>query len=170
MERLALTGVALCFLSAALLSAASPTLKREADRKKAPEFELQDKDGNTVRLADYRDKVVVIDFWATWCGPCKAEMPWLIELSKKYQEEGLVVLGISMDSDGWTTVKPFIEKMGVSYPILKGTKRVAYLYGDVDALPVAFFVDRQQKVAAIHLGALSRKQFEQTVRSLLEAK
>ena len=168
--RFLLTWVTLCSLSVAVLGAASPTLKREAERKKAPDFELQDGEGKTVHLSDYQGKVVLIDFWATWCGPCKAEIPWLIELSKKYQDEGLVVLGISMDSDGWTTVKPFVEKMGVSYPILKGTKRVAYLYGDVDALPVAFFVDRQQKVAGIHLGALSRKQCERTVRSLLEAK
>ena len=160
----------LCALSLVVLNAASPTLKKEAERKKAPEFELKDGEGNTVRLSDYDGKVVLIDFWATWCGPCKAEMPWLIELSKKYQDEGLVVLGIAMDSDGWTSVKPFVEKIGVTYPILKGTKRVAYLYGDVDALPVAFFVDRQQKVAAIHLGALGRKQLEQTVRSLLDAK
>jgi thiol-disulfide isomerase/thioredoxin len=154
----------------AILIAAAPaavSLKKEGERKKAPDFELKDGEGKSVRLSDYDGKVVLIDFWATWCGPCKAEMPWLNELSKRYQSEGLVVLGISMDDDGWTSVKPLIEKMGISYPIVKGNKRVAYLYGDVDALPVGFFVDRQQRVAAIHLGAASRKSFEQTIRTLL---
>jgi thiol-disulfide isomerase/thioredoxin len=148
---------------------AAITIKPEAARKKAPEFELQDSEGKSVHLSDFAGKVVLIDFWATWCAPCKAEIPWLNEFAKTYKDS-LVVLGISMDEDGWTTVKPFMEKMAVAYPILKGTKRVGYLYGDVDSLPLAFFVDREQKVAAIHLGAASRKQFEQVIRTLTGAK
>jgi thiol-disulfide isomerase/thioredoxin len=153
----------------AIVIAAAPAavnVKRESERKKAPEFELKNVEGQTVRLSDYAGKVVLIDFWATWCGPCKAEMPWLNELSKRYQPEGLIVLGISMDED-WAAVAPMAAKMKIGYPILKGSKRVAYLYGEVDGLPVAFFVDRQQRVAAIHSGAASRKQFEQTLRTLL---
>jgi peroxiredoxin len=94
-------------------------------------------------------------------------MPWLNELSAKYEAEGFAVLGISMDEDGWSVVKPFIEKMEIRYPVVLGNKRVAYLYGDVEALPLAFFVDRNQRVAAIHLGPAGRKEFEKTIRALL---
>ncbi|MBS1856452.1 MAG: TlpA family protein disulfide reductase [Acidobacteria bacterium] len=150
------------------IATAGINVKEAAQRKKAPEFELKDIEGNTVRLSDSAGKVVLIAFWATWCGPCRAETPWLIELSERYRSEGLVVLGISMDEE-WGPIKAFVRKMGVTYPILKGTARATYLYGDVDSLPVAFFVDRQQKVAAIHSGAANRKQFEQTIKTLLAA-
>ena len=155
-------------LAGALPTAWAITLKKEAGRKRAPVFELSDGDGKVVRLSDYAGKVVLLDFWATWCAPCKSSIPWMIELSEKYREAGFTVLGISMDEDGWTTVKPFVEKMKITYPILLGNKRVAYLYGDVDSLPLALFVDRNQRVAAIHLGPGSRKEFEKTIKVLLE--
>jgi thiol-disulfide isomerase/thioredoxin len=146
------------------------TLKPEASRKRAPEFELKDSTGKAVKLSDYAGKVVLIDFWATWCAPCKSAMPWMNQLAAKYRGEGFEVIGISMDEDGWPKVQPFLNKVKVSYPILMGNKRVAYLYGDVDSLPLAFFVDRQGRVAAMHLGNASRKDFESTVKALLEAR
>ena len=147
--------------------AAAITLKKTAERKRAPDFELKDRNGKIVRLSDYAGKVILLDFWATWCGPCKSSIPWFNELYNKYGPEGLVVLGISMDEDGWTAVKPFMKKLPITYPVLLGNKRVAYLYGEVDSLPLAFFVDRNQRVAAIHLGAPSKKDFEKTIKALL---
>jgi cytochrome c biogenesis protein CcmG/thiol:disulfide interchange protein DsbE len=149
-------------------AAAGIKLKRDGSRKRAPEFELKDAQGKTVHLSDYAGRVVVLDFWATWCGPCKGTIPWLIELSEKYRSAGLTVIGISMDEDGWRVINPFVEKMRITYPILLGNKRSAYLYGDVESLPLAFFVDRNQHVAAIHVGAGSRSDFEKTVKLLLE--
>jgi len=111
---------------------------------------------------------VVLDFWATWCGPCKTSIPWLIELSEKYRADGLVVIGISMDEGGWEAVKPFLDEMRIPYPVVLATRRLAYLYGEVDSLPLAFFVDRSQRVAAIHLGPASRKEFERIIQTLLE--
>jgi cytochrome c biogenesis protein CcmG/thiol:disulfide interchange protein DsbE len=161
--------LAAMLLGIAALPPAWPiTLKKQGERKRAPQFELKDPAGRIVRLSDYAGKVVVLDFWATWCGPCKNSIPWLIELSKKHEADGLAVIGISMDEDGWEVVKPFIEQMRIPYPIVLGTERVAYLYGEVDSLPLAFFVDRSQRVAAIHLGPASRKEFEKTIRQLLD--
>ncbi len=152
---------------AAVLPAWGITVKKESERKRAPQFELKDSAGRLVRLSDYAGKVVVLDFWATWCGPCKTSIPWLIELSKKFEADGLAVIGISMDEDGWEVVKLFVEEMRITYPVVLGTRRVAYLYGDVDSLPLAFFVDRSQRVAAVHLGPASRKEFEKMIRQLL---
>jgi len=158
--------IAVMTLGAASASAIS--LKKEASRKRAPDFELKDAGGRVVRLSDYAGKVVLLDFWATWCGPCRGAIPWLIELSEKYKADGLAVIGVSMDEEGWSAVKPFMEKMKITYPILLGNKRVAYLYGGVESLPLAFFVDRNQRVAAIHPGEASRKDYEKTIRALLE--
>jgi thiol-disulfide isomerase/thioredoxin len=153
-----------------VLQAGAVTLKPEASRKRAPDFELKDSTGKLVKLSDYAGKVVLIDFWATWCAPCKSSMPWLNEMAGRYRGEGFEVLGISMDEDGWDKVLPFLKKVNVGYPILMGNKRVAYLYGDVESLPLAFFVDRQGRVAAMHLGNASRKDFESAVKALLEAR
>ena len=163
-----LSAVAAIVSGIACSSAIAITLKNDVERKRAPDFELKNAAGQTVRLSDYAGKVVLVDFWATWCGPCKSSIPWMNELSEKYGANGFTVIGISMDEDGWRVVKPFAEKMKISYPILLGSKRAAYLYGDVDALPVAFFVDRNQRVAAIHSGAASRKEFEKIIKALLD--
>jgi peroxiredoxin len=160
-------GVLLCTVLALPLSAIS--VKKEQERKKAPEFELKDRDGKTVRLSDFAGKVVLLDFWATWCVPCKTTIPWFNELSAKYGPQGFTVIGVSMDADGWPVVRPFMDKMEMKYPVLLGDKRVAYLYGDVEELPLAFFIDRNHRVAAFHLGPVSRKDLEKTIKALLDA-
>lgn len=143
-------------------------IKNENKRKRAPEFELPDSAGATVRMSDYKGKVVLLDFWATWCVPCKTEIPWFIEFAEKYKNDGLVVLGVSMDKEGWPVVKPFVESLKVNYPVLLGQKRTQYLYGDFQGLPVTFVVDRDQRVAGIHVGLARKKELEDQIRKLLQ--
>jgi peroxiredoxin len=101
--------------------------------------------------------------------PCKTEIPWFVEFASKYKEEGLEVLGVSIDRDGWTVVKPFMEKMGMTYPVALGAKRIAYLYGDIDALPVTFLVDRNRRVAAIHLAWQARNSLRKRSRDFFKS-
>jgi peroxiredoxin len=149
-------------------SAIAASLKPAKDRRKAPDFALKDADGRTVRLSDYRGKVVLLDFWATWCGPCKYEIPWFMDLERRQKDRGFAVLGVSMDDDGWEIVKPFIAQLGVNYRILVGTDETAQLYGGIDALPTTFLIDREGKIAFVHVGLGNRRDFEDGVEQLLQ--
>ena len=100
-------------------------VKPDKDRKTAPEFALKDSNGQTVHLADYKGKVVLLDFWATWCGPCKVEIPWFIEFEQQFKDRGFAVLGVSMDEDGWDAVKPYIEDHKINYRVCWATNRSA---------------------------------------------
>ncbi len=133
-----------------------------------PDFKLQDSNGATVKLSDYKGKVVLLDFWATWCGGCRTEMPWFMEFERAYHNRGFVVLGVSMDEDGWPAVKPFIAERKINYRILLGNERVAQLYGGLDALPVTYLIDRTGKIAATHVGTEAGKEgFRREIEALL---
>lgn len=142
-------------------------LKPAKDRKAAPDFSLKDADGRSVKLSDYKGKVVLLNFWATWCGPCKIEIPWFVEFQQKYQDKGFAVLGISMDDEGWDVVKPYIAQHKVNYRILLGTDLVAEQYGGVDSLPTTFLLDQELRVASIHVGLVSKDVYEKEIRELL---
>jgi cytochrome c biogenesis protein CcmG/thiol:disulfide interchange protein DsbE len=145
------------------------TVKPENDRHPAPEFALKDANGKTVRLEDYKGKVVLLDFFATWCGPCKIEIPWFMEMERKNKDRGFAVLGVSMDDEGWDIVKPFLAELGVNYRVVIGNDSTAQLYGGVDALPTTFLIDRNGKIASVHIGLASRKDFEDGIEQLLQA-
>jgi len=138
--------------SAKAVKAAGSAVKDDKERKAAPEFELKDADGKTVRLSDYKGKVVLLDFWATWCGGCRAEMPWLVEFEQSYGDKGFAVLGVSMNEDGWSAVKPFLREHQINYRILMGTEQVAQLYGGLNALPETILIDRSGRIASVHVG------------------
>jgi peroxiredoxin len=144
------------------------TVKPAKDRRDAPGFALKDADGKTVHLSEYRGKVVLLDFFATWCGPCKIEIPWFIEMERKNKDKGFAVLGVSMDDEGWEIVKPFLAQMGVNYRVVIGNDATGQLYGGVEALPTTFLIDKQGKIAKVHQGLASKRDFEDGVQQLLQ--
>jgi peroxiredoxin len=145
------------------------TLKPEKERKTAPDFALKDADGRVAHLSDYRGKVVLLDFWATWCGPCRIEIPWFMDLQRRDRDRGFEVLGVAMDDEGWEVVKPFVAELGVNYRVLIGNDATTQMYGGVDALPTTFLIDRSGKVAIVHVGLASRKEIEDGVEQLLQS-
>ena len=136
-------------------------------RKPAPEFTLQDSSGKTVRLADYRGKVVLLDFWATWCHGCKLEIPWFSEFEKSYGARGLAVVGVAMDDGGWKVVKPFLAETRVPYRMVLGDDGLAKRYG-IGSLPDTFLIDRQGRVAAVYKeGLVDRNDVEANIKAIL---
>ena len=135
--------------------------------KPAPDFGLKDLAGKMVNLADFKGKVVIINFWATWCGPCRAEIPSLIKLRDQYHGRGLEIIGISLDEDGPKPVVEFVEKYKINYPIVIGSLTEVNAYGPFDAIPTTFIVDRQGKIRSQHLGMVSYGEIESDIKTLL---
>jgi peroxiredoxin len=171
------TLAAIMFTAALLVSSCSKSErvrhaapKAESNRKAAPPFTLKDAEGKTVSLEDYKGKVVLLNFWATWCGPCKIEIPWFIAFEQKYKDKGFSVLGVSMDEEGWSIVKPFLAEEKINYRVLLGNDSVGTLYGGVDSLPTTFVIDREGNIAATHIGLVSKTDYEDEIVPLLETK
>jgi cytochrome c biogenesis protein CcmG/thiol:disulfide interchange protein DsbE len=148
--------------------------------KPAPNFALEDLNGKKLSLASYKGKAVLINFWATWCAPCKIETPWLIELRNQYAAQGFEVLGISTEGDdlqkddkaGWATDKAaiakFVQEMKVPYPVLINGDSLSKPYGGLDEMPTTFFVDRKGTVVAVQMGLTSKAEIEANIRKALE--
>lgn len=150
-------------------SVKAASVKPDKDRKNAPDFELKDVNGKVVRLSDFKGKVVLVDFWATWCGPCKIEIPWFIEFERKHKDKGFAVIGVSMDEDGWSTVKPFVTELGMNYRVVIGNDRTAESYGGIEGLPTTFLIDRDGRIASVHIGLAGKQDFEDAIDKLLQA-
>ena len=140
--------------------------------KMAPAFTLVDLDGKKVSLADFKGKPVFVNFWATWCEPCKLEMPWLEDFSKKYKPQGLVMLGVSTDDAGKDVVAKTVKKLGVTYPILLKNDKIEDAYG-LEYMPMSFYVDKTGKVliatAGISDGQGGKDAIEANIQKLLAA-
>ena len=136
-------------------------------KKAAFPFALKNAKGETVDLAKMKGKAVVVNFWATWCGPCKAEIPGFLKVHDKYKKKGLEIVGISLDEKGWSVVKPFIDKYKMTYPVVLDDGQIAAKYGDIRSIPTSFFVDRKGNIIDSHIGYMSEEDFEAKVKKLL---
>jgi peroxiredoxin len=130
----------------------------------APDFALRDLQGNTVRLSELRGKAVVLNFWATWCGPCQREIPWFVDIQKEYGKQGLQVVGVSMDWSDPKDVLSFAGKHGMNYPVVFGDEHVADAYGGIAYLPTTFYIDRNGAVVNRVFGEAPRKEIERNVQ------
>ncbi len=140
-----------------------------ADAKAADlSFTMKDLAGNDVTLSQFRGKVILLDFWATWCGPCKIEIPHLVEFQNKYGSDGLQVVGIPID-DTIDKLQPYARDMGMNYPVLQGLghQDVQDAYGPMYAIPVTVLISRDGRVCATHMGLAGKETLEQEIRSLL---
>jgi peroxiredoxin len=135
----------------------------------APDFTLTSLDGREVKLSDFRGKAVLLNFWATWCPPCKVEMPWFEDLQRRYGGDGLVVIGVAMDDTEPATIAKFASDLGVNYPVLLGTDKVSDDYGDVQYLPTTFYIGRDGTIVDKMTGLLERKDIEAAVKKALNS-
>ena len=152
--------------SAGQAPASSPVC--EAKVKKAPDFELPDYTGKKVRLADYKGKVVFVNFWATWCGPCKYEIPMFVDLQQRYGAKGLAFLGISVD-DPVEELKPFVDQYKINYPVLVGLGReeVQEAFGPMVGIPVTVVIGRDGNLCTRYFGLRPKDRFESDIKALL---
>ena len=137
-----------------------------SDVSSAPDFTLQDMSGKAVKLSDYKGKVVLLGFWATWCPPCRASVPGLEKLHKTYKDKGLVVLAVSVDQGGWDEVKSFISEQGITYMVLKGTDDVQVQY-QVRSIPMLLVLNKEGKIAKRYLGMGNEEDREKDIKAHL---
>ena len=140
--------------------------KATEDHPAAPAFSLTELSGRRLNLADYKGKVVLLDFWATWCGPCRIEIPGLVKLQNRYRDQGLAVIGISMD-DGPEPVREFYREYSMNYPVVMGDSKIGELFGGIFGLPTTFLIGRDGRIYAKHVGAAHISVFEEEIQKLL---
>jgi peroxiredoxin len=145
----------------------SGSAPRIAKSTVAPDFSLESLDGKNIRLSDLRGKAVLLNFWATWCSPCKIEMPWFVELQNQYGAQGLQIVGVAMDDASKEDIAKFAKDMGVNYPILMGKESVGDQYGGVPALPETFFIGRDGKMVDKIIGLKGKGEIEDAIKKAL---
>jgi peroxiredoxin len=134
----------------------------------APDFALKDLNGGICRLADLRGKVVVLNFFATWCGPCRKEIPDFVRLYERFRDNGLEIIGVSLDHEGEAILRPFVKHYGINYPIVLGTREVVLDYGGIKGVPTTFFIDRNGTISEYFVGLRPGHVIEESVRKLLK--
>jgi len=134
----------------------------------APDFSLEALDGKTTRLSDFRGKAVLLNFWATWCGPCKIEMPWFVDFQNQYGSQGLQIVGVAMDDASKEDIAKFAKDMGVNYPVLIGKEAVGDEYGGVPALPETFLIARDGKIMDKIIGLRGKAEIEDAIKKALK--
>jgi thiol-disulfide isomerase/thioredoxin len=134
----------------------------------APDFTLESLEGKNMRLSDFHGKAVLLNFWATWCGPCKIEMPWFVDFQKEYGPQGLQIVGVAMDDSSKEDIAKFAKDMGVNYPVLLGKEAVGDEYGGVPALPESFFIGRNGKIVDKIIGLKGKAEIEDSIKKALD--
>jgi thiol-disulfide isomerase/thioredoxin len=147
-----------------------PVINQESSsltgNNKAPEFSLTSTNGKEIKLSNYKGKIVILDFWATWCGPCRKGIPDLIELQREFDKD-LVVIGISLDAETKKNVIPFMQKIGINYPVVYGTFEVTKLYGGVGGIPTSFVINKKGEIVDKHVGLVPKSQYSDLINKLL---
>jgi thiol-disulfide isomerase/thioredoxin len=138
-----------------------------AEKKKAPALTAKTADGTVVDLAKLRGKVVIVNFWATWCGPCRAEIPDFISAYAEYRTKGLEIIGISLDEGGWADVTPYVQRSKITYPVVLGDRNVARAWGNINAIPTTFILDKEGNIVDSHVGVMTKAQLAAKIKSLL---
>lgn len=133
----------------------------------APGWKLTGLDGKTVKLSDFRGKVVILNFWATWCMPCRVEIPHFVELQKQYGDRGLAIIGVSLDEQGPEVVKKFVKQIGMNYLVVTGNEKIVAAYGGIEGIPTTFVIDRKGRIVRGYIGYNDKAVFEKEIQSLL---
>lgn len=137
-------------------------------QKKAPDFSFKTQYGKDFQLSKQKGKVVLVNFWATWCGPCRAEIPGFLQVYERYRDKGLEIVGVSLDENGWEVVTPFIKRYNITYPVVVDSRGVvARQYGKIDAIPTSFLIDKNGNIVDQHIGYLSKEELEKKIKSVL---
>jgi peroxiredoxin len=141
---------------------------QENNHPQAPEFTLEDLDGNKISLSDYRGKVLFLNFWATWCPPCRYEIPGFIEVYKKYKDKGMEIIGISLDKTGPMSVLVFARRYKINYPVAMLTKKVYEDYGPIPAIPVTVIIDKNGRLRHRRVAYFDKQSVENWFLSLIK--
>jgi len=144
--------------------------KETSAQNLAPDFSLKDINGKTITLSDYRGKVVIIDFWDTWCPPCRRGIPAFIELYNDYKDKGLVIIGLAFGREGEQKVKDFAKEYGMNYPVAVATRQVGEAYGPIRSIPTAFIISKKGEAMKRYIGLRPKSEFEHDIQYLLDLK
>jgi peroxiredoxin len=143
-------------------------LQAESERKPAPDFSLEDEAGKTVKVSDFKGRVLLLNFWATWCHGCKTEIPWFLEFQREFDKKDFAVLGVAMDDDGWKSVRPYMIEKNITYEMVVGNDDIAARFGGLQGLPISFLIDRQGRIAAKHIGMVEREECRREIEQLMK--
>lgn len=146
---------------------ATATASPFQSKEKAPNFSLKMSNGKSLSLSKFKGKVVLLNFWATWCGPCIAEIPGFLEVYEKHKARGFEIVGISLDETGWEDITPFVKKHKIIYPVVLGNQKVSKAYGEIYGLPTSFVIDKKGYIVNKHVGLMTREMLENKIKDLL---